>query len=160
MRFRTETHRILRGHPTTWHDTHGSNQNPGSSGLASTDHSNGCQVFPRVHRILPVFHPELLQNRQTPTTTNEKRHDLGMGKRSKTSLRTPQNSDVSTPSTRPTKLQQTLRRAHRRISLWRGRHTLTRGRATPKRQNLKTITPPNSVLLGHVHSSGKKLRHL
>src|SRR5712671_7419152 len=64
------------------------------------------------------------------------------------------------PSTRPTKLQQTIRRAHRRISLWRGRHTLTGGRNTPKRQNFETTTSPHSLLLSYVHSSRKKLRYL
>src|SRR5712671_3148211 len=83
-----------------------------------------------------------------------------MGRRPKTSFRTPQNFNVSTPSTSPAKLQQTVRRPHRRISLWRGRHNLTRGRNTPRRQNFETFTSPHSLLLSHVYPSRKKLRHL
>src|SRR5712675_1284207 len=160
MCLRTETHRVPGGHPTTRNHTHGPSQNSRGSRLASTDHSNRCPVVFGIHRILPIFHPKLLQNRETPATTNKERHGLGMGRRSETSLRTPQNSNVPTPSVSPTQLQQIVRCSYRRISLWRGRHTLTRGRNTPECKNLKTTAPPHSLLLGHIHPSRKKLRHL
>src|SRR5712671_2470950 len=157
---RAKTHRIPRSHPTTWHHPHGPDQNTRGSRLASTNHRNRCPIIPRVHRVLPILHSKLLQDRKTPPTTDEKRHRLGMGTRTKTSLRTPQNLNVPAPSTRSTKLQQTIRRTHRRFSLWRGRHTLTRGRNTPKRQNLETVASSHSLLFGHVYSGRKKLRHL
>src|SRR5712671_269942 len=160
MRLRTKAHRILRGYTTTWNHSHGSNQNARGSGLASTNHGNRCTIVLRLHRILSIFHPQLLQDRETPPTADKKRFSLGVGTRPKTSVRTPEDANVPTPSTRPTELQQIVRRTHRRISLWRGRHTLTGGRNTPKRQNFETITPPHSLLLSHVHSSRKKLRHL
>src|SRR5712671_1691187 len=160
MRLRTKTHRIPRSHLTTWNYPHGPNQNARSSRLAPTNHCNRRPIIPRLHGFLSILHSKLFQNRKTPPTTNKERHCLGMGTRPKTSLRAPQNPNVSTPSARTTKLQQTVCCTYRRFSLWRGRHTLTRGRNTPKRQNLETITPPHSLLLSHVHPSRKKLRHL
>src|SRR5712675_3303868 len=160
VRLRTKTHRIPGSHPTTRNYSHGPDQNARGSRLAPTNHRNRRPIILRLHGVLPVLHSKLLQNRKTSPTTNEKRHRLGMGTRTKTSLRTPQNLNVPTPSTRSTKLQQTVCCTHRRLSLWRGRHTLTRGRNTPKRQNLETVASPHSLLLGHVHSGRKKLRHL
>src|SRR5712672_2806707 len=160
MRLRTETHRIPRSYPTTWNHSHGPDQNAGGSGLASTNHGDRCSVILRLYRVLSILHPQLLQNRKTPPIVDEKRFGLGVGKRSKTGVLTPEDTNVSTPSTRPTELQQTVRRTHRRIGLWRGRHTLTGGRNTPKRQNLETATPPHSLLFSYVHPSRKELRHL
>src|SRR5712672_2926088 len=160
VRFRTKTHRIPRSHLTTWNYPHGSDQNARSSRLAPTNHRNRRPFILRLYGVLPILHSKLLQNRKTSPTINKERHCLGMGTRAKTSLRTPQNLDVSTPSTRPTKLQQTVRCTYRRFGLWRGRHTLTGVRNAPKRQNFETVTPPHSLLLSHVHPSRKKLRHL
>src|SRR5712671_3275810 len=160
VRLRTKTHRIPRSYPTTWNYPHGPDQNARGSRLAPTNHRNRRPIILRLHGVLPILHSKLLQDRKTSPITDKKRHRLGMGTRTKTSLRTPQNLNVPTPSTRSTKLQQTIRRTHRRLSLWRGRHTLTRGRNTPKRQNLETVTPPHSLLFSHVHSGRKKLRHL
>src|SRR5712675_188908 len=160
MRLRTKTHRIPRSHFTTRNHPHGPDQNARSSGLASTNHGDRCSVVLRLYRVLSILHSQLLQNRKTPPTVDKKRLGLGVGTRPKTSVRTLEDVNVSTPSTCPTKLPQTIRRTHRRIGLWRGRHTLTRGRNAPKRQNLETITPPHSLLLSHVHPSRKKLRHL
>src|SRR5712671_8217074 len=160
VRLRTKTHRIPRSHPTTWNYPHGPDQNARSSRLAPTNHRNRRPIILRLHGVLSILHSKLLQNRKTSPTTNEERHSLGMGTRAKTSLRTPQNLNVPTPSTRSTKLQQTIRRTHRRFGLWRGRHTLTGGRNTPKCQNLETVTPPHSLLFSHVHPSRTKLRYL
>src|SRR5712672_1646266 len=104
MCFRTETHRILGSHPTTWYYSHGSDQNPRSSGLAPTNHRHRCSIVLRIYRVLSVFHSELLQDRKTPTTTNKEGHGLGMGRRPKKSVRTPKNPNVSTPGTSSTQL--------------------------------------------------------
>src|SRR5712671_5286560 len=157
MRLRTKTYRIPRRHFATRNHPHGPDQNARSSGLATADYSDRRSVIPRFYGVLSILHPQLLQNCKTPPTVDEKRLGLGVGTRPKTSVRTLKDVNVSTPSTCPTELQQTIRRTHRRIGLWRGRHTLTRGRNAPKRQNLETITPPHSLLLSHVHSSRKKL---
>src|SRR6266403_3644138 len=47
------------------------------------------------------------------------------------------------------------------IGVWRGRHTLTRGKRLPLiNQKIKTHSPSNCVLLGHLHTHRKKLRYL
>src|SRR5712671_5311007 len=160
VRLRTKTHRIPRGYFATRNHPYGPDQNARSSGLAPANYSDRRSVIPRFYRILSLFHPQLLQNCKTPPTVDEKRLGLGVGTRPKTSVRTLKDANVPTSSACPTKLQQTIRCTHRCIGLWRGRHTLTRGRNAPKRQNLETITPSHSLLLSHVHPSRKKLRHL
>src|SRR5712672_1772961 len=112
MRLRTKTHRVLRSHLTTRDHPYGSYQNTRGSRLASTNHGDRRPVIFGFHGILSILHPQLLQNRKTPSTTNKKRHSLGVGRRPKTSLRTPQNLNVLTSSARPTELQQTIRRTY------------------------------------------------
>src|SRR5712671_5385250 len=104
MRLRTETHRILRSYPTTWNHSHGPDQNARGSGLASTNHGDRCSVILRLYRVLSILHPQLFQDRKTPPVVDKKRLGLGVGTRSKTSVRTPEDTDVSTPSTCPTEL--------------------------------------------------------
>src|SRR5712671_4627351 len=104
MRLRTKTHRIFRSHLTTWNHSHGPDQNTRGSGLASTSHGDRCLVVLRLYRVLLILHPQLLQDRKTPPVVNEKRLGLGVGTRPKTSVRTPEDSNVSTPGTRPTEL--------------------------------------------------------
>src|SRR5712671_6764950 len=104
MRLRTKTHRIPRSHLTTRNHPHGPDQNARGSGLASTDHGDRCSVVLRLYQVLSILHPQLLQNRKTPPAVNEKRLGLGVGTRPKTSVRTPEDTNVSTPGTHPTKL--------------------------------------------------------
>src|SRR5712671_606556 len=61
--------------------------------------------------------------------------------------------------TNPTPIRQTIRSSHRRISIWRGRHTLASGRNQPQKPP-KTTPPPHCVLLSNVHANRKELRHL
>src|SRR5712671_5447961 len=102
MRLRTKTHRILRSHLATRNHPHGPDQNARGSGLASTDHGDRCSVILRLYRVLSILHPQLLQDHKTPPIVNEKRLGLGVGTRPKTSVRTPEDANVPTPSTCPT----------------------------------------------------------
>src|SRR5712672_3000644 len=104
MRLRTKTHRIPRSHLTTRNHSHGPDQNTRCSGLASTNHGDRRSVVLRFYRVLSILHPQLLQDRKTPPAVDKKRFGLGVGTRSKTSVRTPEDTDVPTPSTRPTEL--------------------------------------------------------
>src|SRR5882757_434331 len=75
------------------------------------------------------------------------------------SLRHSKDAHVHKTRANPTPVRQTIRTSHRRISIWRGRHTLTRGRHQPTK-TLKTSPPPNRLLFSNIHSDGKELRHL
>jgi hypothetical protein len=63
------------------------------------------------------------------------------------------------PTTGPqiTQLHQTIRCIHRRIGIWRGSHTLTRGWSQRTKSNQIS---PDRLLFGHFHRDRKKLRHL
>src|SRR5882757_4911293 len=76
MHLRTKTHRISRGHSATWNHPHGPDQNARRSGLATADHSDRCSVILRLYWVLSILHSELLQNRKTPPTVDEKRLGL------------------------------------------------------------------------------------
>src|SRR5712671_1634191 len=104
MRLRTKTHRIIRSPLTTWNHSHGPDQNARGSGLASTNHGDRCSVVLRLYRVLLILHPQLLQDCRTPPVVDKKRLGLRVGTRPKTSVRTPEDTNVSTPSTRPTEL--------------------------------------------------------
>src|SRR5712671_2551525 len=105
MCVQTEAYRIPGSHPPTWNDSHGPNQNPRRGRLATTNHSHQCTILLGFHWVLPVFHTQLLENRKTPLVANTKRHAMGMGRRSKTGVRTPEDPNVPAPRTGPTKLQ-------------------------------------------------------
>src|SRR5712671_6699540 len=105
MHLQTKTHRVFRSHLTTRDHPYGSDQNTRGSRLASTNHGDRRPVILRFYGILSILHPQLLQNRKTSPTTNKERHSLGVGRRPKTSFRTPQNPNVLTPGARPTELQ-------------------------------------------------------
>jgi Reverse transcriptase (RNA-dependent DNA polymerase) len=91
--------------------------------------SNVTEVrkIPWVHRLLPILHQRLLENSKTVTTPHTQRNPLAMGRRTTTSLQHIMKSNVPTTRPQTTRLHQTIRHVHRRIGLWRGSHTLTRG---------------------------------
>src|SRR5712672_4167156 len=84
---------------------------------------------------------------------------MGLDGNQNNSIRDAEKANVLKTSTDPTTIRQTICSTHRRIGIWRGRHTLTRGRNQPPK-TLETTPPPHRVLLGDVHANRKKLRHL
>src|SRR5712672_2238246 len=102
----------------------------------------------------------LTTHRRMPSTRpDEESNIVGLGRSPDESLRDAKDAHVHETSANPTTIRQTIRTPHRRISVWRGRHTLTRGRHQPTK-TLKTPPPPDCLLLGDVHSDRKELRHL
>src|SRR5712671_5540313 len=86
MCLRTETYQVPRSHFATWNHPHGPDQNARSSGLATADYSDRRSVILRFYWVLSILHPQLLQNRKTPSIADEKRLGLGVGTRPKTSV--------------------------------------------------------------------------
>src|SRR5712672_4094704 len=126
-------HRVPRSYPPTWNNPYGSNQDPGCSRLAMTNHGHRRAILPGFYWVLSILHTQLFENCETPPVVNPKRHTMGMGRRPEMCVRTLEDPDVPAPHASPAKLQQTIRCPHRCFSLWCGHHTLTRGRNTPKR---------------------------
>src|SRR5712671_4335375 len=138
MHLRTETDRILRSNTTKWHHPHGPNKNPRSRRLAKTNQRHRSPILPRIHQFLSLLHPELLQNRKTIIGSYQKDDLMALGRTTKTRIRKTQNPNVSTTSISPTKLWMTICSAYQRIGIWRGRHTLTRGRIHRNKRHPKT----------------------
>jgi hypothetical protein len=63
-------------------------------------------------------------------------------------------------STLSTRLHQTVLPSHRRISIWRGSHTLIGRRVQQLKYHSKTQTTPSHLLLCHLHWNRMQLWHL
>src|SRR5712671_6195220 len=105
----------------------------------------------RLHRILPILYPKLLTCRMTPIRSDKEGDTMDLDRSPNKSLRNPENADVLKTGTDSTTIRQTIRSSHRRIGIWRGRHTLTRGRHQPPK-TLKTTPPPHCILLSDIHT--------
>jgi hypothetical protein len=113
--------------------------------------------IPGVHGLLLIFHKGLLKNRKTSTPPDAQHNPLAMERQTTTSIQETPRFNVPTTSPETTQLHQTLRHIHRRVGLWRGSHTLTRGwtQCTKSHQ-----TSPNRLLLSHLHGNRTELRRL
>src|SRR5712675_223655 len=127
--------------------------------MAVPEKPHRCPLILRIHWILPILHPQLFTRRTTFTRPDKESDPVDLGRGPNKSLRNFKDAHVHETSANPTAIRQAIRTPHRRISIWRGRHTLTRGRHQPTK-TLKTPPPPASLLLGNVHSDRKELRHL
>src|SRR5712672_3794902 len=113
----------------------------------------------RLHWILPLLHSQLLTRRTTPTGLNEESDPMGLGRSPNKSLRNPKSARMHETSADPTAIRQAVHTPYRCIGIWRGRHTLTRGRYQPTK-TLKTPPPPDCLLLGNVYTDREELRYL
>src|SRR5712671_2106758 len=159
MRVRTKTHRIPGSSVRKQHDPDGPHQNQGRSGMAIPEKPHGRPLVSRLYWILSLLHPQLLTRRTTLTRPDKESDPMVLGRSSNKSLQNLKDAHVHETGVNPTAIRQAIRTPHRRISIWRGRHTLTRGRHQPTK-TLKTPPPPDCLLLGNVHSDRKELRHL
>src|SRR5712671_4028725 len=151
MRVRAETHRIPGSGIRKQHHPDGPHQDQGSSRMAVPEKPHGRPLFPRLYWVLPLLHSQLLTRRTTPAGLDEESDPVDLGRSPNKSLRNPENTHVHKTSADPTAIRQAIRTSHRRISIWRGRHTLTRGRYQPTK-TLETPPPPDRLLLSYVHT--------
>src|SRR5712672_118681 len=108
-------------------------------------------LISRLHQVLPLLYPQLLTCRTTLTRPDEESNPVDLGRGPDKGLRNPKNAHVHETGTDPTAIRQAIRTSHRCVSIWRGRHTLTRGRHQPTK-TLKTPPPPNCLLLSNVYT--------
>jgi hypothetical protein len=128
VRLRSKGSRVPRRHLGPQHHTDGSSQGARSSGLEISTDSPRRQSLPGIHRILPILHQRLLEDRKTTDPPYQKGDTICMGRSPSESLRHPQETHVSKPDPTPTRLHQTILPSHRRVRVRRGSRTLTGGR--------------------------------
>jgi hypothetical protein len=158
VRLRTKRGRIPRCHPGPQHHPHGPSQGARSSRLETPANGPRRQSLPGIHRILPILHQRLLEDRKTTNPPNQESDTVRMGGRPNQSLQNPQRTHVPEPNPAPTRLHQTILPSHRRVRIRCGSCTLTRGRQTPQKK--LTNQTPHSLLLRNVHPNQTQLRHL
>src|SRR5712672_1908513 len=155
----TKTYRIPRGGAGRQHDPDGSHQNQGCGRMAISEKPHRRPLISRFHWVLSLLYPQLLACRTTLTRPNEESNPVGLGGSPDEGLRNLKDAHVHETSADPTAIRQAIRTPHRRISIWRGRHTLTRRRHQPTK-TLETPPPPDRLLLSYVYTDRKELRHL
>jgi hypothetical protein len=136
----------------------GPSQSTRGSRLETPTNGPRHQSIPGIHRILPILHQRLLEDRKTTNPPNQEGNTIRMGRSPSQGLRNPQKTHVPEPDPAPARLHQTILPSHRRVRVRRGSCTLTRGRQTPQ-ENLTNQTP-YSLLLRNVHPNRAQLRHL
>src|SRR5712672_4067459 len=131
MRIYTKTYRIPRGGVRKQHNPNGPHQNQGGSRMAVPEKPHRRPLIFRFHWILPLLHPQLLARRTTFTRPDKESDPMDLGRSPDEGLRNPKNAHVHKTGADPTTIRQAICTSHRRISIWRGHHTLTRGRHQP-----------------------------
>src|SRR5712672_2481501 len=159
MRVHTKTHRIPRCSARRQHDSNGPHQNQRHGRMAIPEEPHRRPLISRLHRVLSLLYPQLLACHTTLTRPDKESNPVGLGGGPDEGLRNPKDAHVHETSTDPTTIRQAIRTSHRRISIWRGRHTLTRRRHQPTK-TLETSPPPHCLLLSDIHTDRKELRYL
>jgi hypothetical protein len=80
MRLREKGSRIPRRHPGPQHHTDGPSQSTRSSRLETPTNSPRRQSLPGIHRILPILHQRLLEDRKTTDPPHQEGDTIGMGR--------------------------------------------------------------------------------
>src|SRR5712672_311350 len=96
--------------------------------MATTEKPNRRPLIPRIYRILSLLHPQLFKGRAPPVGPNKESNPLGMDRSADNSVRNAEETHVLQTRVNTTPIRQTVRGTYRCIGIWRGRHTLTRGR--------------------------------
>src|SRR6266566_3764605 len=153
MRFRKERDRLSRSNHRPKHDQDGPRKSKRHSKLANTTHTDGSTTISGIYGLLPVLCPELLKNRPTAPRPHKKNDPLALGPIPRTSVPRTQGANVLQSRPYPTRFRQEILPTNRRLRIWRGRRTLARGRTHALTGKMsKTNTPPNSILLRHIHA--------
>jgi hypothetical protein len=80
VRLRAKRSRIPGRHPRPQHHTDGPSQSTRSSGLEIPTNSPGRQSLPGIHRILPILHQRLLEDRKTTNPPHQESDTIRMGR--------------------------------------------------------------------------------
>src|SRR5260370_42000371 len=129
MRLQTKRNRLSRHHRRTRNTKNGSKEDTRSSGLVPANNRHRSTPVPRIHRVLSVLYPKLLENRPTTPRPYKEDNPMALGQTPSRSIQDPKNSHVPKTCVTPTQLCKTLLPSNRRLHVWRGRHTLASGRA-------------------------------
>ena len=151
MPIQTRKGQIPRGNTQRRHTTDGSRQTEGYHRLGSPKMRQRHPSLPKIHGLLPILRPQLLQDSTTVDPTDPKEHTIPLVGATLQSIQNTQNTHV--PETHPltTRLWKTILPRHRCFVLQHGSHTLTGGRNQPS--NKQNHASPNSLLLGHIHTN-------
>ncbi len=128
MCLRTGRNRLPGCHCRTRHAKDGPKKDTRSGGLVPTDHCHWSMTIPRIHRVLPILHPELFKNHLTPPRSHKENDPMALGWASVQGLQNPKNPNVSKTRTSPTKLCKTFLSPNWCLCIWRGCHTLASSR--------------------------------
>ena len=71
--------RISGSNPQRWHHTNGSSKGERSGRLATPAEHQRCASLLRIHRVLLLLHPQLLQDSKAPHWPNQKGHPIPLG---------------------------------------------------------------------------------
>ena len=75
----TGSGRISGGNPQGWHHINGFSKGKRSGRLATPAKCQRHASLPRIHRILLILHPQLLQDSKAPHRPNQKGHPISLG---------------------------------------------------------------------------------
>src|SRR5712671_3207523 len=120
--------------------------------MAISKKSHRCPLIPGLHRFLLLLYPQLLMRHMSSARPDKEGDAVGLGRSPDKSFRNPKNAHVHKTSANPATIRQTVCTAHQCIGIWRGRHTLTRGRHQPTK-TCETTPPPYHLLLSNVHTN-------
>src|SRR5580693_2089878 len=157
MQLRTTIHRIPRSTRHAGTSTDGRHQNRKSTQLETTHERHRSPQILGVHGILSLLHQGLFETCTSPTATDPPIDPLDMGGSRRRSIRDVTKGYDRQTSTTTTGFHETLRTTHGRIRLWRGSHTLTRGRIKQPNHQQETQAPPCRLLLSYFHRNRTQL---
>ncbi len=139
MRLQTTPYQLLRSSSSKWHSTNGTGKGQQSERMETPMKCHRSMTVPRIHRLLPIFHPRLLPNRSTPTGPYKAHNTMALESGSTKCLRRTMRQNVRKTCITTAKLRENLLPANWCVGVWCGHCTLTRGRV----QELKTQMPPH-----------------
>src|SRR5258708_10206611 len=129
MRLRTKRNRLPRRHRRTRNTKNGSKEDTRSSGLVPANDHHQSMPVPRIHQVLSVLYPKLLENRPTTPRPYKEDNPMALGQNPSRSIQDPKNPHVPKTCVTPIQLRKMLLPSNRCLRVWHGRHTLASSRA-------------------------------
>ena len=145
-----------------WHRKNGPLKAERSSRLAETKNAHQDKTIPWFHQLLPVLHPQIFQNHTTPFEPYKKGYHMEFRRKTTMGIWGTKDMHVLQTSPTATRFWEEILSSGRCIFIRRGCHTLAGGKTpyTIISQTTKAHSTPHSILLSHIHTNQKKLRHL
>src|ERR1700730_4130649 len=98
MRLRTNRDRLFGSHCRKQPTPHGPREAAWCSRLASPKNAHRYTKIPWIHWILSLLYPQLLENSETTTRSDEESSNMGLGTKTIPSFRRTEDEDVQKPS--------------------------------------------------------------